>query len=684
MNRKLIAILIGAGLLGFQPNTAFAQQAVTPESQETETIEVRVKRKNYYTEVTEDTQKLLELPGTLGDPIAAITTLPGVTVPAGGSEPAVRGSSPNDNRYYIDDMPAGYIFHAFNTSIFDEHTVQDFQIYTSGFGAQYSGATGAVFDIRLREPKAQPIETTFSASALRAGLFVEGQISENAAFYLSGRYGLIHLFVPEEDEEDEETGVRVINAPEDSDYLFKTVWDLSDRDQLTLNLIGATDYAEAEFSERSEMAATNPDFAGEAMLKEGFDSQGLTWEHLTNWGASMKLIATHSKDVSDLEWGEDYFQDIHLSNYRMKAELIQPVGERHTLLFGAEYSDTQFAYDTRAVQFICTEFDVDCSQERREVYEESRSLTDKEKTLYLIDFWQVTQDLSLELGIQRHYSSYMDETHYNPRAAVSWYFTDSTAVTVSAGRYNRFPDVHTVLPEIGNPKLQAPTAKHYTLGFEGEVAENWDWSIEGYYKELSRLPLGLNETEPDSELLYVNGVEGEVRGLDLFLNRNLADNWYGWLSLSYSQSERTNTRTGMSQDYRFDTPVVFNLVANYQFGNAWSAGFRFIANSGQATTKITGVRENPNFPDSYVAEYGEPYEDRLPPYVRLDLRAQKEFTLFGHPAKFFVDVLNALNRENVNQRRLDYDRVQKSGGELFLTEDVDMGIFPSAGISFTF
>ena len=68
------------------------------------------------TEITEDAEKLINMPGALGDPLRAVYALPGV-VAAGGSmgEPAVRGSSPDDNYFEVDFMPAGYIFHDFGS-----------------------------------------------------------------------------------------------------------------------------------------------------------------------------------------------------------------------------------------------------------------------------------------------------------------------------------------------------------------------------------------------------------------------------------------------------------------------------------------------------------------------------------------------------------------------------------------
>ena len=178
-------------------------------------------RKSDYSVITENAQKIIDVPGSLGDPLMAAFSLPGVISEGdGGGAPAVRGSSPSDNRYLVDGAPAAYVFHAFSTSIFNENIIQDFELFSAGFGPRYSNAIGGIFDIKLRDPKAQDIRTKVDLSLLRAGVFVEGEVSEDSAFYLSGRSSLLQYFF-DGDELEEEEGIKVQDAPEDTDYQFK-------------------------------------------------------------------------------------------------------------------------------------------------------------------------------------------------------------------------------------------------------------------------------------------------------------------------------------------------------------------------------------------------------------------------------------------------------------------------------
>lgn len=658
------------------------EESTSKDDRNIETVMVLGKREGSYTIITEDALKLVKMPGAFGDPLGAITALPGVITPAAGGEPAVRGSSPSDNRYFVDGMPAGYIFHQFNTSIIDENIIQDFQLYPAGFSAEYANATGAVFDIRLRDPEHKKFTTTLTASMLRSGVLFESGLTENSAFYLSARHSMLQLFIPEESEPDEE-GFRIITPPTDSDYVAKFLWAKDEKNRVSINFMGATDKGKAEFSELSDMVAENPDFAGEAEIQDKFDSQSVVWDYELASGAELHVLAAHYKKQDNLRWGANYFNNIETEDALIKANFAMPVGRNHIVKVGAEHDSMDYAFNVRQPLFTCTEFDPDCQSNRREVIDVTLPLSVKQNVLFAIDQWQITDAFLLELGLQWHANDQTDQSFTHPRASFAWAFSDSVTLKGSAGSYDRLPDVEYSLADIGNPNLQSYQAKHYTLGLEGVVFTDWNWSVEAYNKRFSELPRALGMDEANADDFYVNGMEGEANGIDIFLNKNFSDRWYGWVALSYSESTRTNTTTGTTLDYTFDTPLVLNVVGNYQLTHNWNLGFRYTAKSGEANTKIVDVKENPNFDGHYLPVYGDAFADRLPVYAQLDFRAERPITLFGKDGAFFVDVVNLLNRQNVSEIVLDHPKVKETG-ELHVVKNADMGIFPSVGMSLSF
>ncbi|MCG8312064.1 MAG: hypothetical protein MI976_02510 [Pseudomonadales bacterium] len=628
-------------------------------------------------EISSETQVMIETPGTLGDPLGAVFSLPGViSSSSDGGEPAVRGSSPDDNIFIVDFMPAGYVFHEFSTSIFHESILQDFQMHASGYGTEYSNVTGAAFDIQLRDPKNQPLSGVADLSMLRSGIFLEAGLTDSSAFYFAYRKTLLHLFVPEDEEED---GVTLTNVPQDDDYQFKYQWRPNSRNKLTLSANGASDTADASFSSEADLTRSNPDFAGDASLDKTFNAQAIIWEHVGKTGHQFKAGFGHLKDNFRLSWGSDYFSETTFEQTSAKFAWSFPLTTSHLITFGGAAKDYKYRYRFDSVLFVCTEYDADCDLNRRDRISGGNTLEAKEYLGYIEDKWLITAALEWRMGIQWQTNDYTNETFNNPRTQLSYRFNDHWKTYLKAGRYNRFPNVEYILPDIGNPNLKSPESNHYSIGIENQLEDGWRWTLESYYKTFKNLPLALAETEPDADLLFSNDIKGKAYGLELFINKELTDDWYSWLAISYSRSERTNQRTNTTQEYHLDTPLVFNWVLNYQWTRKFNISWRWTLRSGAASTPIVGLQENPYFEDSVLPVYGEPYSERLPTYTRLDLRFEWDLPIGKLPGELILDIINATNRKNIVEERLDYDRVNSADDNVAIEREEGLGIIPALG-----
>ena len=89
------------------------------------------------------------------------------------------------------------------------------------------------------------------------------------------------------------------------------------------------------------------------------------------------------------------------------------------------------------------------------------------------------------------------------------------------------------------------------------------------------------------------------------------------------------------------------------------------------------------FANRILPVYGDAFSDNLPTYSRLDLRLKRDTTFWGYQGSWTIDLLNALNRENVTERNLDYKRT-KSATDYKLEAEVGLGIIPAVGMSVTF
>ncbi|MBY0573973.1 MAG: carboxypeptidase regulatory-like domain-containing protein, partial [Undibacterium sp.] len=89
-------------------------------------------------------QELSHVAGAGGDPMRGLQSLPGViSVSDGNAAPAIRGSRPQDNTYYIDFLPVGYVYHMGGyLSVVHEDLVKRFDLYTGAFGPEFDDVHG--------------------------------------------------------------------------------------------------------------------------------------------------------------------------------------------------------------------------------------------------------------------------------------------------------------------------------------------------------------------------------------------------------------------------------------------------------------------------------------------------------------------------------------------------------------
>ena len=651
------------------------------EKNNIEVIEVSGRRNQANTEITEETQKLFNVPSIANDPLSSVFSLPGI-VYAGGDdgEPAIRGSSPDDNAFYIDNMPANYIFHLFGDSIFNKNVISDFSLHPAGFGSQYGNATGGVIDVKLRDPRNQELTTIVEASMLKTGIMVEGGLSENQAFYFSYRRSLMHLFLPEGEEEDGET---ITKSPVSDDYQGKYQWLIGDNQKLTFTVTGASDVGALDISAESEEALIDPESVGEMSLNTRFDQQTLSWQYFLGNQNSLQVSFGHMSEQNKEKYGQGQFIDLTTQRYNLRALYQTHWLDNHQLNIGADLQQSISDYNYDMIPYFCTDNDADCDSKKGKRVQDTDTLKSIDSALYFTDVWTLSEDVALDLGLRAEHNSYTEQSFVHPRLAINWFATQDLTVTTKYGTYSRFPDINTALKKLGNPKIKSPKSTHYSLAFAYDLSELWNTSIDFYYKDLGDMALALADEQPETALHYSNDLSGSAKGVEWVINRNLDNGWYGWASLSCSNSNRTNELTKVTTDYYLDTPLLANVVVNYQINEHWDVGMRFTIRSGAKYTPIIGLRENPDHPGYFQPNYGELNSKTLPVYSRLDLQANYKTTLFGLASEVNFAIINATNSANVSgysYQPTGYD----SMNNFSLSEDTGMEMFPSIGLTVQF
>jgi TonB family protein len=117
--------------------------------------ETRVQVASAHPEETKETISKVELttvPGTMGDPLRVVQSLPGVArAPYGLGVLIVRGANPNDTGAFIDSLNVPHLYHFLvGPSVLSANMVEKIDFFPGGFGARYGRFSGGLVDVTTR------------------------------------------------------------------------------------------------------------------------------------------------------------------------------------------------------------------------------------------------------------------------------------------------------------------------------------------------------------------------------------------------------------------------------------------------------------------------------------------------------------------------------------------------------
>jgi len=613
------------------------------------------------------TDKLLRVPGAGGDPLKAIEALPGVVLGGFGpfSIPAIRGSSPRDNTYLTDFVPVGYVFHNDGGSTYNGNLIEDFSLKSGAWDTQYSNAIGAVLTTKLRDPYIEPISTTVDLSFLRAGLLVEGAISDDSAFYASYRQSLLEFYVENFIDEDELVFTEV---PKNSDYQLKYQWNISGSSNLRLIATGANDSVGIDFGPESKALETEPGIAGGLDANTYYHNQAIVFDSLLAGGTSTILSLSRKEEDTSFSVGTLFNLDAINYEYRLKNYYITPLRNGDTVRFGVDVSSTEIEYTASGKNTICND---DVGEQclpasLGEDFNAQDTLNITGAYSFVAYDWIATQNLEVTLGLGNSYNDFNEQNVIQPRVSSRYNVSDDLTLTAAVGRHNQFiREFRFIAENLGNPDLKEPDSLHYVVGFEKLLEDDLSAKVELYYKDIDQLVIANPALTSDPQAVsYINGASGEAYGLELLINKNLTDKWYGWLSAAYSKTKRSNDITGVEIDYGLDRPWVINLVASYQKNEKTSYGFKWTYQSGSLFTPVTsaspvdanGVSSAPEDAYIFIPTYAAANSERLPAYHRLDFRMDHK--LSGR-STFYFEIINLYNQENISDYNYNKDYTER-------------------------
>ena len=268
--------------------------------------------------------------------------------------------------------------------------------------------------------------------------------------------------------------------------------------------------------------------------------------------------------------------------------------------------------------------------------------------------WAVAPSLTLSPGLR-----VTDSTLLSHPQVTSWLLGEYAlragwTLNGSVGVSQQLPELHQVRGVSGSTELRPERARFVDVAIEHRVRQTLTWQATLFNRgeaDILREPdinPRLVETvivDPPDPGRYRNSLSGSARGIELLVKRQSTTGPAGWAAYSYATTTYTDADRRETFSADFDQRHTLNIFGVYRFSTRTSVGATFRAGSNFPIPAYLRSRDGRLFVAS------ERSRIRLPPYARLDVRADRGFESFGRHLTLFVEVANVLNRANVGVAR---------------------------------
>jgi hypothetical protein len=606
------------------------------------------------TQVSHETlskEELTEVPGTQEDVLKALQALPGI-ITAGSldGELLVRGSGPDDNQYYVDNVPIGFPYHFGIVSTLDSNLVKDIDFYSGGFGPQFPNSMGGLVDLTQRDPRSDRWGFRADVNLFLSEFELEGPVTSDSSLAVAFRRSYLDLFIKDFASADAD-----IEVPVFSDYQVKYSYNPSAKIHWDFVAFGSDDSVSGTISAAATEAVNNPDVAGAFNFNDGYNSQGINYKNTADDQNTIVNTVYNTNTYFNFSLGPGLFEDTSVEDLGDKFSLTHDFDKDTSLEGGFQY-DHFIDYLNAYFVIFPTSQQSNYNLTTATKFSSQDTTNSDDASVYLDQkFKALDEKLELSVGARADYVNSDETVFFTPRAAAAYHWTDDTTFKASYGYYNEAPDRILAGPfldqKLGNPRLAPEQSIDTVLGVERKLTDSGLlFRLEGYEKDFSSLIVSnLTPTPGDG---YLNTGSGYARGIEFFLRQPPTERFFGWIAYSLSTSQRQEAPGDAVYPFEYDEPNVLTAVGNYKLNPGWDMGFKVLYTTGHPYTPVTSagttvVSSNGAPTTLYLAQYAPPDSARLPDYFRVDFSTSIKTVYDTWEWKIYLDVVNLLGTKNV-------------------------------------
>ncbi|MDP2313352.1 MAG: TonB-dependent receptor [Pseudomonadota bacterium] len=542
-------------------------------------------------------EELRTLPGTMGDPLRAISNLPGaVRTPLDAGWLLVRGGDPRDTGVYIDGARVPLIYHLGGfTSVVHPGFIDRVDFYPGGQSARYGRATAGAVDL-LTRARPEKVEARVGANIVLASAYAAAPLGKLGGIsggirrsYLDGVLGL----VPGITKEQAQVAPRFFDWAVRGDYGPASVLGLgyfdtidastADGNRAQVTMLTNRLHGSLRLEVLGKALLIKPHYAYEKNILE-IDVLERVQTQERNGGGGRIEFADDGEGLFGWSAGVDTSFDwfgMELNGQQLYAHVDSPDA----------YADVRIGEKIRGVVGLRLD------------------------TLFV--------------------SRQLPRAAPSPRMSVVVPIGDIVTLVGDAGLYHQPPPADMLV----GPPEGSTLAMEQSYGGGGGVRIDygpWQVGIDAYSRKIARI----TAYEADGSL---GQIEGQASGVETMVRYSTA-RLSGWVAYSYGHSQRREEPADAWYPSNYDQPHTLVAVASTDLGKRWTLGGRWRFASGFPVPATEDPIEAYDVLGQTAVTLVPDRFGRTEAFHGLDVKISKQAQYKHWRLEYYLDVQNLYNR----------------------------------------
>lgn len=607
-------------------------------------------------------------PGSNRDISKVIQSFPGVaTTPINRNDVIVRGGSPSESRFYLDDVEIPYLNHfatqgasGGSNGILNADFIREVNFYSGGFPANRGNALSGVFNFTQIDGNKDKIRFRGTVGASELSLTTDGPIGENTNFIFSYRHSYLQFLFK---------AIGLPFLPTFDDFQMKIRSRINEKTEVTVIGVGSYDVSKIDLNIKNptenQLYILNfiPDY------KQWSYTFGTVFKHYEEHSYHTLVLSRNMLSNASVKYKNNVFEDSLKTMDFSSTEAENKIRYENTSRFenglkinagaGIEYSKYTNDFYQKAFRPAIGVFEI-----------KYNSLLEMFKWNIFGQFSKTFFDsrLTSTLGVRTDASNYSSATQnpisqISPRLSFAFLANEKLTINTNTGRYFQLPAYTTLgyrnsAGELVNKNnnIKYIQADHIIAGAEYRPKEDSKITLEGFYKIYNKFPFSLKDsislanrfadfgTVGDEAVTSTS--EGRAYGAELLFQYRFKKDFNLLVSYTYVISEFKDKK-GSYIPSSWDSRNIFIVTASKKFKYDISLGAKWRFSGGLPYTPFD-IEKSENI--SAWDLMGKAYLDfnnvnslRLKPFHQLDLRIDKTFFFTKNTLKLYLDIQNAYN-----------------------------------------